>query len=210
MKLSQFLPAIFFALLSLTPVSAQDESDKIGTVDMQKLLESYHKTKLVEEEFKGYSEEVVKQDETRKETINDLVTRFRDLQKEIDNPNLPKEKQEALFQQAMSQQREIQARQNERMEWLQLKNAAFAEKRNIDLGELRVEILEIVKEVGEANGFDFIFDRSGASGANILILAYAKDATDLTGMMLEKINKDAPEKSEEEDKEIKPEEKAGE
>ena len=50
----------------------------------------------------------------------------------------------------------------------------------------------MVKEVGKERGFDYIFDRSGASGANVSILAYAKDATDLTATMIERINRDAP------------------
>ena len=43
-----------------------------------------------------------------------------------------------------------------------------------------------------------MFNRSGASGAGIPILSYSKDATDITGNLLERINKDAPEKKEEE------------
>jgi Skp family chaperone for outer membrane proteins len=78
--------------------------------------------------------------------------------------------------------------------WLERKNAAFKEKENIELGKLREEILDAVREVGKEEGYDFIFDRSGASGANVLILAYAKDATDLTALVLERINRDAPKK----------------
>jgi hypothetical protein len=51
----------------------------------------------------------------------------------------------------------------------------------------------MVREVGDAEGYDYIFDRSGASGANVPILSYAKDATDLTAAMLDRINRDAPE-----------------
>jgi len=54
----------------------------------------------------------------------------------------------------------------------------------------------MVRKAGEEKGYDFIFDRSGTSGAQIPILSYAKDATDLTAPLLEIINKDAPAKAE--------------
>ena len=60
-----------------------------------------------------------------------------------------------------------------------------------------MEILKMVQKYGEDEGYDYIFDRSGASGAGVPILSYTKDATDLTAVLLEIINKDAPEKAEE-------------
>ena len=50
----------------------------------------------------------------------------------------------------------------------------------------------IVQAVGDEQGYDYIFDRSGASGAGVNVLVYTKDATDLTRLLLERINKDAP------------------
>ncbi len=69
----------------------------------------------------------------------------------------------------------------------------------MDFSKLRLELMEMVREVGDEQGYDFIFDRSGASGANVPILSYAKDATDLTAVLLERINKDAPDEGGEEE-----------
>jgi hypothetical protein len=62
----------------------------------------------------------------------------------------------------------------------------------MDFGNIRKELMLVVQAVGQEKGFDFIFDRSGASGAGVAVLVYSKDATDLTGILLERINKDAP------------------
>ena len=62
----------------------------------------------------------------------------------------------------------------------------------MDFGDIREELVLMVQAVGEEKGFNFIFDRSGASGTGVAVLVYTKDATDLTGILLERINKDAP------------------
>ena len=197
MKLMPLITSLLLGLLSVVPVHGQDEPDKIGTVNMQQLLAEYYKMAETIELFKCYKEEVIEQNKEKMKTIENLVDQTRELQAEAEKSELSREKREELFGKLVSQQREAEALQNARMAWLERKNAAFREKEVIELGKLREEIVEIVREEGEKRGFDFIFDRSGASGANVLILTYAKDATDLTAAMIERINRDAPEKAEE-------------
>ncbi len=196
MKPMPLITSLLLGLFSLAPVHGQDEPDKIGTVNMQQLLAEYYKMAETIELFKGYKEEVIEQNKEKMKAIETLVDQTRELQAEAEKSELSREKREELFGKLVSQQREAEALQNARMAWLERKNAAFREKEAIELGKLREEIVEIVREEGENRGFDFIFDRSGASGANVLILAYAKDATDLTAAMIERINQDAPEKAE--------------
>lgn len=196
MKPMPLITSLLLGLFSLVPVHGQDEPDKIGTVNMQQLLAEYYKMAETIELFKGYKEEVIEQNKEKMKAIETLVDQTRELQAEAEKSELSREKREELFGKLVSQQREAEALQNARMAWLERKNAAFREKEAIELGKLREEIVEIVREEGENRGFDFIFDRSGASGANVLILAYAKDATDLTAAMIERINQDAPEKAE--------------
>ena len=88
--------------------------------------------------------------------------------------------------------------QKGRVAWARQKQAAFSDKINTELAEHRKEIIAIIQEVAKAEGYDFVFDLSGSSGAGIPILSYCKDATDITGNLLERINKDAPEEKEEE------------
>lgn len=206
MKSMPLISSLLLSLLCLVPAHGQDEPDKIGTVNMQKLLAEYYKVEETIKLFQGYKKEVVEQNEEKIKAIQTLVDQTRELQVEAEKSDLTREKQEELFAKLVSQQREAEALQNSRMAWLERKNAAFKEKEAIELGKLREEIVQMVREEGEKRGFDFIFDRSGASGANVQILAYAKDATDLTAVMIERINQDAPEKTEEEEGEGEKEE----
>jgi hypothetical protein len=70
--------------------------------------------------------------------------------------------------------------------------------------------MAMVRELGEAEGYDYIFDKSGTSGSSIPILAYTKDATSLTAKMLERINRDAPKEAAESAGQKTPEGSSGE
>ena len=142
----------------------------------------------------------------RIEEIKTLVQQSKDAQTEAENLTVNKEKQQELFRKAESLNLEAQAVQNERIAWMNRKKTAFNEKQAVELGLLRQEIMKVVKKVGEAEGYDFIFDRSGSSGAGVGILAYAKDATDLTPLLLEEINRDAPAKPDKKEGEDGPDE----
>lgn len=203
MKRINKITTLLVGLLLLNPASAQDEPDKIGTVSMQKLVAEYYKMVDLKKAFQADAETVTEKDKERVENIKKLVEESRKLQTEAENANLPREKQEELMTKMVSQRREAQALESARVSWLQRKQAAFKEKEVIEKGKLRKEIVEMVKEVGKERGFDYIFDRSGASGANVSILAYAKDATDLTATMIERINRDAPEGGDEKKEEKK-------
>ena len=170
---------------------------------MQKLVAEYYKMVDLKKAFQADAETVTEKDKERVENIKKLVAESRKLQTEAENANLPPEKQEELMTKMVSQRREAQALESARVSWLQRKQAAFKEKEVIEKGKLRKEIVEMVQEVGKERGFDYIFDRSGASGANVSILAYAKDATDLTATMIGRINRDAPEGGDEKKEEKK-------
>ena len=46
-----------------------------------------------------------------------------------------------------------------------------------------------MREKAKAEGYDFVFDRSGSSLATVPVLLYYKDATDLTDLVVAELNK---------------------
>ncbi|MGJ8697017.1 MAG: OmpH family outer membrane protein [Verrucomicrobiaceae bacterium] len=195
MKFSRFLLTLIAPVLLAIPAVAQDDEDKIATVDMSRLVNDYYKSAEARDTFKEYQTDIQKQDGERLETIKELAQAAQKLQQDAEDPSLSAEKRGELFKQSTSKQREAQGLQEERISWLKRKQAALNEKAAMEFGDIRKELMEIVQKVGDEEGYDFIFDRSGASGAGVAVLVYTKDATDLTGLLLERINKDAPEKT---------------
>jgi Skp family chaperone for outer membrane proteins len=201
MKSLKILTSIAVALSFAAPLVAQDaaeEIDKIGTVDMQKLVSEYYKTDLTREAFKEYEVGIKKENEERVEKIKVLVEEARGLQKQGDDKSLTPQKKDEFFRKASEKNQRATALANERVAWVGRKQAALSEKANVEFAELRAEIVVVVKRVGVERDYDFILDRSGSSGAQVPILSYAKDATDLTAIVIVELNKDAPKESDEE------------
>lgn len=181
------------AFLFLSPVYAQDEKDdKIGTVNMQRLVADYYKTKALNETFAKYGEEIKVEADERLKAIKASDDESKKFLEDAKDNNLSSEDKSNLFRQANAKQREARSLYEERNSWVKRKQAALNDQAKIEFGKIRQEVLEIVKETGDKEGYDYIFDRSGGSGAGVAILVYTKDATDLTGLLLELINKDAP------------------
>lgn len=191
----KFLKSILLiTIFSFSFVNAQEEeSDQIGTVNMQRLLADYYKTKVLNKTFEGYQKEIKSQDEKRQEEIRAAADEAKKLQQDAKDVNLSNEDRSNLFRQSTGKQREAQGLLNDRSAWVQRKSAALKDQAELEYGKLREEIMSIVQKVGDEQGYDYIFDNSGASGAGVAILVFTKDASDLTGILLERINKDAPE-----------------
>lgn len=198
MKLFNSIIALAFGSLIVTSASAQEgKDDKIATVDMQKLVAQFYKTAETRDSFKVYEDEIKEQNIIRVDAIKAIVEEAKKIQKQAEEPTLDREKKNELFNELNRKQQEVQGLDGDLTAWIQRKQTALTEKAKIDFGEVRMEILKMVQKYGEDEGYDYIFDRSGASGAGVPILSYTKDATDLTAVLLEIINKDAPEKGEE-------------
>jgi Skp family chaperone for outer membrane proteins len=198
MKFPRFLCALSASLLLSGLSPAQEGEDKIGTVDMSRLVMDYHKSESTRETFKTFQDSIKDLDKVRLEKIKASSEEAEKFSKDANDPSLSGEKRDMLFKQASAKRNEAESLQKDRISWLKRKQSQLNEKAAMDFGDIREELLMVVKAVGEEQGFDFIFDRSGASAAGVAVLVYTKDATDLTGILLERINKDAPEEKKDE------------
>jgi len=197
------LTVLSIAATALAPpaFSQDDKEKKIGTANMAKLVSAYHKTKAMAKTFKSYEKEVIEQRDERIKNIKIAAEKAQKFQKDAQVPTLSDENRAALFDKAARHQKEFQSLQNDLRQWLGRRQSAINERQAMELGEIRQEVLEIVRKVGDEEGYDFIFDRSGAPVGRVSVLVYTKDVTDLTGTLLERINKDAPEETPAEEKE---------
>ena len=172
----------------------EEKADKIASVNMQRLLNGYYKTAETRDSFKQYEARLKEADKKKVEEIEALVEESKTLRASAEGGSVDTEKRSRAFSEAAKKNGKADYLQKGRVAWAKQKQAAFNDKINIELSKHRKEIIGIIQEVAKVEGYDFIFDRSGSSGAGVPILSYAKDATDLTGYILERINKDAPEK----------------
>lgn len=186
------------AILAVSPLAAQDSVKKIGTVNIGKLFTDYYKVTALREDFKGYSEKISAENEVRVTSIKELVTKGREMQTKLSSPDISDEEKKELFVQVRNLSNQVKQLQEKHEIWAKQKQQAVREKARFEDRIILSEIVDMTKEYAVAEGYDFVFDRSGVSGANVPLLSYSKDATDLTAVLLVIINKDAPEKAEDE------------
>lgn len=201
MKFFQPIAALLGAAMICSTALAQEaegKPDKIASVNMQRLVSSFYKTKLTRDSFKQYEDRLKDADKKKVEEITALNEEAEALRKSGEGSSVNAEKRSQIFREASIKKQRADNLQKGRVAWARQKQAAFNDKINTELAKHRKEIIAIIQEVAKAEGYDFVFNRSGASGAGIPILSYSKDATDITGNLLERINKDAPEEKEEE------------
>ena len=195
MNFFQPIAALLGAALIFSTALAQEgegKPDKIATVNMQRLVSSFYKTKLTRDSFKQYEDRLKDADKKKVEEITALNEEAQALRKSGEGSSVNAEKRSQIFREASFKKQRADNLQKGRVAWARQKQAAFNDKINTELAMHRKEIIAIIQEVAKTEGYDFVFDRTGASGAGIPILSYSKDATDITGNLLERINKDAP------------------
>ena len=201
MKFFQSITALLGAAMICSTALAQEgegKPDKIASVNMQRLVSSFYKTQITRDSFKQYEDRLKDADKKKVEEITALNEEAEALRKSGEGSSVNAEKRSQIFREASIKKQRADNLQKGRVAWARQKQAAFNDKINTELAKHRKEIIAIIQEVAKAEGYDFVFNRSGASGAGIPILSYSKDATDITGNLLERINKDAPEEKEEE------------
>ena len=184
-----FLVAIAAATTSL--VAAQD-AVKIATVDMQELFRQYHRTNEAQQQINVERARIQQDNNERLARIRELEESLGNLRKEIEDPSVADSRKQTLYRDLQAQQQEAVHLDRERREFLQRRNQALNEKMVQRMRGILEEIRALVEEQARSDDFDFVFDKSGLSTSQVPVLLYTKDATDITSVLLENLNKDAP------------------
>ena len=178
-------------LLFSLPAVAQDKL-KIATVDMQTLFKQYHRTNAAQKEVNVERAKIQQNNNDRLETIRALENELQGLRKQLDDPSLSDKRKQELFKDFQMKTQEGVALDRERREFLQRRNTALNEKMVQKMRGILEEIRKLVEQRAKADGYDYVFDKSGLSTSQVPFLLYTKDATDITAGLLGVLNKDAP------------------
>jgi Skp family chaperone for outer membrane proteins len=191
----KLIPILFLALGGL--VAAQDATLDIATVDMQSLFKEYHRTNEAQKQINIERARIQKENNERLARIRELDTELQNMRKQLDDPSISDSKKQSVYQEWQMKQNEGIALDRERREFLQRRNQALNEKMVQRMKGILEEIRKLVEEEAKKEDYDYVFDKSGMSTSQVPFLLYTKDATDITAVLLEDLNKDAPPETEE-------------
>ncbi|WP_193213537.1 OmpH family outer membrane protein [Luteolibacter marinus] len=175
-------------------VSAQESARiKVATVDMQALFQEFHETKATKLKFEGEQKRVAGDFDKRKASLMKLKEEADTLQKQLEDPSVADAKKQELYKERQQKQVEFEGLQKEIEEFVQRKSRALSEQMQLEMKRILEEIQGKVQKHAEAEGYDYVLDKTGTSTSQVPILLYTKDATDITGALLKTINEGAPE-----------------
>lgn len=186
-----FSKSVLGAVLVLSLVSAVETQAqaKIGTVDMDRVLKEYHKSKEAEAKLNEATKAAKKEFDDRVEAYKKALDDINKLNAQIDTPALSadakavkaKERDEKIAG-IKNMEREINDFRQAREQQLQQQMARLRE------GIVK-EITDVVMERGKSKNLDLVFDKSGASLNRFSPILFSPDSMDFTAEIIAQLNK---------------------
>lgn len=186
----------FFALATaaamVAPAAAQEAKLKIATVDMQVLFRDFYKTNDAQKVVNEERANVQKEAEERMATLRGIEENLNGLKKKIEDSTISQDKRAGFQKEFVAAQQKGMALDRERKEFLERKQRLLNDLMVTKMRGILEEIRKQVEAQAKEDNFDYVFDKSGMSTAQVPFLLYTKDATDITEKLLKTLNKDAP------------------
>jgi outer membrane protein len=192
MKLTARILAALTLALAGTAAAQDGDRLKVATVDMQALFQEFHQTKTTREQFEKEQVGVMNQIKEREARLGEAKQELETLQKQLSDQTIADAKKQTLFTERSVKLQQAEGLQRELDEFKQRKARAIQEQIQLRTKDILEAIRGKVQEHAKSENYDYVFDKSGASTSLVPILLYTKDATDITAVLLQLINKDAP------------------
>ncbi len=182
--------------LLLTALPVFGEKMKVGTVNMRKLLNSFHETKIADAEGKVERDGLRKKDDERMTAIKAIQEELSKLKAEFDDPSLSAARRKKVAGQFQEREENLRMLGRERDEFLERSRRAIQEKMIAKMNDLRGKVMAKVQAYAATQDVDYVIDSSGITSAQVPFLLYVREPVDITEGVLVELNKDAPKTSE--------------
>ena len=172
--------------------SAEEEKLRTAVVNIQKLFRNYHKVDKAEEEINMERARIQKEHNDVAGRLRSMDQSLRELEISLQSTNLSGRNRFSLEREKGVRFHERERINHERRSDLQARHTELNRKMVARMDALLKEIHDLVAVQAEGLGFDLVFDIDGTSTSQVPMLLFAKDAMDITPMMLKELNKNAP------------------
>jgi outer membrane protein len=172
--------------------SAEEEKLRTAVVNIQKLFRNYHKVDKAEEEINMERARIQKEHNDVAGRLRSMDQSLRELEISLQSTNLSGRNRSSLEREKGVRFHERERINHERTSDLQARHTELNRKMVARMDALLKEIHDLVAVQAEGLGFDLVFDIDGTSTSQVPMLLFARDAMDITPMMLKELNKNAP------------------
>ncbi len=186
-----FMKTLVTCLFLTLAFGAQAADLKFGVIDMAKAFSEYQKTKEASEKFKTNVDKATQEVNERWAVYKNMLGDIQKLQKQAQDPILTGEERAKRGAELQEKVKEVRALEQEIGEF-QNRRQGQLKQEDVQIRKgLYEEILVVVKDKAKADGYDFVFDKSGVSLSTVPVLLFYKDAVDFTDEVVVELNKDA-------------------
>jgi Skp family chaperone for outer membrane proteins len=188
MTLRPILAALAIVASFSAPALSQDM--KIGIVDMNRVFGEYEKTKEAEKRVNEDKSSAKKELDERAARYRELMQKWNDKQKMINDKLLNEELRRQSTQEANEISSELKSLERDMEEFRRRREQQLQEQ----VSRMRKGLLEDIKvrvvEKAKRDNYDIVFDKSGKSPIGVNFLLYSQKAIDFTDDVLGELNKD--------------------
>jgi Skp family chaperone for outer membrane proteins len=184
------LRAIVLALCMVSAVETEAET-KIGTVDMERVLKEYSKTKVEEAKLNDAKNAAKKEFDERAEAYKKALEEINKINGQLDSPALTADAKAAKAKERDDKIANIKNMEREITEFRQTREQQLQQQMLRMREGLLKEITDVVMEQVKSRNMDLVFDKSGASLNRFSPILFSPDGMDFTTEVITEVNKKA-------------------
>jgi outer membrane protein len=180
------------ALLFAFPFAQIAKADlNVGTVDMNRILKEYRKTKDAEVKLNQAKDAAKKEFDERVDAYKKELEELNTLNRQLDAPALATEAKAQKTKQRDETIAKLKNMDREINEFRQTREQQLQQQLQNLHETLIKEITAVVLEQAKTKNFDLVFDTSGASLSRFSPILFSKERADFTSEVIAALNKAA-------------------
>jgi len=162
---------------------------KIGTVDMERVLKEYSKTKEAEARLNEAKNAAKKEYDERAEAYKKALEEINKLNAQLDSPVLTADAKAGRAKERDEKIANIKNMEREISEFRQTREQQLQQQMLRMRENLLKEITDVVMEQVKLRNMDLVFDKSGASLNRFSPILFSPDTMDFTADVVAELNK---------------------
>lgn len=184
------LRVIVLALLFLSAVETTAQT-KIGTVDMERVLKEYSKTREAEAKLNEAKNAAKKEFDERADAYKKALEEINKINAQFDSAVLSTEAKASKAKERDEKIANLKSMEREINEFRQTREHQLQQKMLRMRENLLKEITDAVMAQVKSRNMDLVFDKSGASLNRFSPILFSPDAMDFTADVITEVNKKA-------------------
>ena len=170
-------------------VPAGEEKLQTAVVNIQELFRRYHKVERAQEEINLERARIQKEHNDLMGRLSGMDQGLRQLDGALQVTDLSEQRRSALEREKGVRVHERERLNHDQISDIHARHRELNRKMVARMDVLLREIHLLVAEQAEDLGFDLVFDLDGAGTSQVPMLLYARDAVDITPMILKELQK---------------------